>query len=134
MKTETRGRGRPMSGVVKVGYYRRVRPEDVGRLDGVLGCARPEIVIAGYDAKTGSVEFPKPEAGPDGDKVMMELRENNRRLFEDVGRRVGEVEALRGRLKACSEMGMDEKGRKWMEAYFRLRDSRGGSADGIDQT
>ena len=68
------------------------------------------------------------------DKDMKQLRENNRRLFEDVGRLEKEVAELKDRLKSCSEMGIDEKGRRWMEAYFRLRDSRGGKSDGIDQT
>ena len=75
----------------------------------------------------------KPLAGGE-DSVLVELRENNRRLFEDIGRLEGKVAELEVKLKACSEMGVDEKGRRWMEAYFRLRDLRGTGGDGIDQT
>ena len=121
--------GRP-KGPEKIGYYRRVVPDMIGVLDGVL-LNRPRTEVeGGLGVERVVVKEVVKEVGGE---ELEELRKKNMGLFENVGRLEAKVADLTARLERCSRATDDEKCRWWMLKYDKLlAETRGGGE--YDQT
>lgn len=125
--------GRP-KGPEKVGYYRRVIPEMVGVLDGVL-LKQPRTGAGGSSGAEKVVEkvVVKEVVREVGVEEVERLRKINMALADNVAGLEGQVKDLTARLERCSRATDDEKCRWWMVKYDRLlAETKGGGE--YDQT
>jgi hypothetical protein len=104
----------------RVVYYRRVPPEKVPVLDGILNGTPPVVA-------------PVVELGLRRDAELTELKAQNYTLADTEERLTKEVADLTAKLDRCARATDDEKARRWMMKYDELKAQIAPSSD-YDQT
>lgn len=118
----TKKRGPKPSGIEKVVYYRRVKPELIPALDYIVKDKVPRLEMARSD--------PKPEFVHVGaDEMLTKYKNDNRAMLDTIGVMEERILSLQADVIHFQEMDLDEKGKLGWRKYYEIKNK--GAGEGV---